>query len=119
MNIFLADEHFPTSSTYLLRNAGYEVTAIVEDSVGVADTEVMARAVLENRIILTFDRDYGELIYRRGLPAPAGVVHFRFLPLSPEEAGHRILALFGTATVPLAGYYTVIDQNQIRQRRLP
>jgi hypothetical protein len=33
MNIFLADEHFPTSSTYLLRNAGYDVTAIVEDGV--------------------------------------------------------------------------------------
>ncbi len=119
MNIFLADEHFPTSSTYLLRNAGYEVAAIVEDGVGIADTEVMARAVLENRIILTFDRDYGELIYRRRLPAPAGVVHFRFLPSTPEEAGHRLLALFGTDAVPLASHYTVIEQNQIRQRRLP
>ena len=119
MNIFLADEHFPTSSTYLLRNAGYEVTAIVEEGVGIADTEVMARAVLENRIILTFDRDYGELIYFRRLPAPDGVVHFRFLPSTPEEAGHRLLALFGTGTMPLAGHYTVIDQNQIRQRRLP
>ena len=119
MSVFLADEHFPVSSTYLLRNAGYEVSAIVEDSIGVDDTEVMALAVLENRIILTFDRDYGELIYRRRLPAPAGIVHFRFLPSAPEEAGHRLLALFGDDTVPLEGNYTVIDQNQIRQRRLP
>lgn len=119
MSIFLADEHFPTSSTHLLRNAGYEVTAIVEESIAIADVEVMARAVLENRIILTFDRDYGELIYLRRLPAPAGVVHFRFLPSTPEEAGHRLLALFGTGTVLLAGHYTVIDQNQIRQRKLP
>jgi hypothetical protein len=79
----------------------------------------MARAVLENRIILTFDRDYGELIYSRMLPAPAGVVHFRFLPSTPEEAGHRLLDLFGADEITLEAFYTVIDQNQIRQRRLP
>ena len=119
MSIFLADEHFPISSTYLLRNAGYEVSAIVEDSIGVDDTEVMAQAVLENRIILTFDRDYGELIFHRKLPAPFGVVHFRFFPSTPEEAGHRLLALFGADAVPLVGYYTVLARNQIRQRKMP
>ncbi len=37
--------------------------------------EVLARAVDEQRIILTFDRDYGELIYRFRLPPPKGVIY--------------------------------------------
>ncbi len=53
MSIFLANENFPVPSIYLLRNAGYEVAAIIEDSPGIEDTEVMARAVLEKSIILT------------------------------------------------------------------
>ena len=119
MSIFLANENFPVPSIYLLRNAGYEVAAIIEDSPGIEDTEVMARAVLEQSIILTFDRDYGELIYRRMLPAPWGIIHLRFEPLNPEEAGHRLLDLFGADEVTLEDYYTVVDQSQIRQRRLP
>ncbi len=119
MSIFLANENFPVPSIYLLRNAGHEVAAIIEDSSGIEDTEVMARAASEQRIILTFDRDYGELIYRRMLPAPLGIIHLRFEPLNPEEAGHRLLDLFGTGEVTLETYYTVLDDTQIRQRRLP
>ena len=52
-------------------------------------------------IILTFDRDYGELIYRRMLPAPLGIIHLRFEPINPEEAGHRLLDLFGADEITL------------------
>lgn len=117
MSTFLADEHFPISSTYLLRALGYEVAAIVEDSPGVKDIEVMARAAQEQRVILTFDRDYGELIYRLRLPTPAGVIHLRFIPATPEEAGQRLSFLLRATSVD--GYYTVVDGNQIRQRKLP
>ncbi len=116
MSIFLADEHFPISSTSLLRAIGYEIAAIVEDSPGIDDEEVMARAAQEQRVILTFDRDYGELIYRRHLPVPAGVIHLRFVPATPEEAGHRLSFLLRATSVE--GYYTVIDGNQVRQRKL-
>jgi len=65
MRRFLADENFPGSSIRLLRAASHDVAAIIEDSPGVEDAEVLARAVQEQRIALTFDRDYGELIYGR------------------------------------------------------
>jgi predicted nuclease of predicted toxin-antitoxin system len=69
----IADENFPLISIRLLRQAGYDISSVTEDSSGIEDTEVLARAVNEQRIILTFDRDYGELIYRFRLPAPKGV----------------------------------------------
>jgi hypothetical protein len=60
----LANENFPLVSVHLLRQAGYEIASITEDSPGIEDPEVLARAVDEQQIILTFDRDYGELVYR-------------------------------------------------------
>ena len=69
---FLANENFPLVSVSLLRNAGHDVAAVIEESPGAKDSEVLARAAQEERVVLTFDRDYGSLIYRLGLPAPVG-----------------------------------------------
>ena len=54
----------------LLRQAGYDVASMTEDLPGKEDPEVLTRATNEQRVILTFDRDYGEPIYRLRLPSP-------------------------------------------------
>ncbi len=87
----LANENFPLVSVQLLRQAGYEIASITEDSPGIEDPEVLARAVDEQRIILTFDRDYGELIYRFRLPPPKGVIYLRFRPHKLPLHLHHIL----------------------------
>ncbi len=56
---FLANENFPLPSVRLLRQAGYDVASITEDSPGMDDSEVLTRATDERLVILTFDRDYG------------------------------------------------------------
>jgi len=82
---FLANENFPLASVRRLRSAGHDVAAVIEDSPGDKDHEVLARAAREERIILTFDRDYGELIYRLRHPCPTGIILLRFAPSSPQE----------------------------------
>ena len=52
---FLANENFPLASVNLLREAGCEVAAVIQDSPGAKDSEVLKRAVTEQRIVLTFD----------------------------------------------------------------
>lgn len=47
----------------------------------------------ESRIILTFDRDYGEPIFRQRLGRPSGIVYFRYAPDSPYEPGEHLLRL--------------------------
>lgn len=119
MSRFLANENFPVPSINLLRATGYGVAAIIEDSPGIEDTEVLTRAVHEQRIILTFDRDYGELIFRQRLPAPVGIVYMRFTTTSPEEAARRLLIVLSNDLISLEGNFTILDENQVRQRPLP
>jgi predicted nuclease of predicted toxin-antitoxin system len=116
---FLANENVPLASVRRLREAGHEVVAIAEISFGANDISVLDRAAREDRILITFDRDYGELIYRRHLPSPRGVVYLRFVPETPEEAATVISALLEIPGIRLEGRYTVVDRQRIRQRPLP
>lgn len=61
---FLADENFPIASVRVLRSAGYDVFAVIEETPGIDDIAILAQAVVEERVILTFDSDYGDLIFR-------------------------------------------------------
>lgn len=63
----LANENFPLSSTKILSEAGFDVLSIGIDFQGITDQEVITIAQKEKRLILTFDRDYGELIFKSGL----------------------------------------------------
>jgi predicted nuclease of predicted toxin-antitoxin system len=115
----LANENFPLPSVRLLRQSNHDVTSVTEDSPGIEDTEVLARAADEHRVILTFDRDYGELIYRLRLRSPKGVIYLRLRPHTPEEPALLLLNLFQTKGLQFEERFTVVERDQIRQRLLP
>lgn len=115
---FLADENFPVPSIRRLRAAYHDVAAIIEDSPGVEDTVVLARAVSEGRYLLTLDHDYGELIFRSGFAPPPGLLYFRFIARAPREPAERLLQLLTTPGLTFEGQFTVIEREQIRQRPL-
>ena len=50
----------------------------------------------EERVVLTFDRDGGELIYRLRLRSPRGVIYLRFRPHTPQERASILLNLLQT-----------------------
>lgn len=114
----LANENIPLVSVMTLRETGHDVVSISERSPGIPDNDVMQIAHDENRIILTFDRDYGELIFRHQLPSPAGILYMRFLPASAREPADYLLRLIAGG-VNLSGTFTTGDRQQIRQRPLP
>ena len=69
----LADENFPGPALAALRKAGWDVLSVAEECPGVPDEEVAALCANQQRILLTFDKDFGELVFRRGLPAGSGL----------------------------------------------
>ena len=69
---FLANENFPLAGIFLLRTAGQDVVAVIQETPGERDSEALRHAATEAWVILTFDRDYGGLIRRCRLPVPPG-----------------------------------------------
>ncbi|MGH7953114.1 MAG: DUF5615 family PIN-like protein [Limisphaerales bacterium] len=80
---------------------------------------ILRRAHDEQRTLLTFDRDYGELIFKRRLAPPPAVLFLRFDPGTPLEPAEILLKLFQFSNLEWSGYFTVLTRDQIRQRRLP
>jgi len=108
---FLADENFPRPALEALRNAGWEIFSVAEECPGISDEEVAALCSESKRVLLTFDKDFGELVFRRG----SGVVLFRLIPETPEEAADVALAL--VKSLPdLNGTFCVITRDRIRVR---
>lgn len=105
----LANENLPAPSIRRLRTAGVSVASIREDSPGIDDISVLARAVDEQRWLLTFDMDYGELIFRRGFAPPPALVLYRLQRFGVEDAALRLLALFESAEARNGGYFIVLD----------
>jgi predicted nuclease of predicted toxin-antitoxin system len=116
---FLANENFPLASIRLLREGGYPVVSVVEKFPGINDRGVLEFAKKNSLVILTFDRDYGELIYRFKLVPPAGVVYFRFSPSTPEEPATILLNIMEKRVADFSGKFTVVEREGMRQRKLP
>jgi hypothetical protein len=113
----LADENFPRPAVAALRKAGWDVFSIMEECPGVSDDDVANLCEEQQRILLTFDKDFGELIFRRGLAVGSGVVLFRIAPGYPEEAAEVALALV-ESQLDLRGSFCVVTRDRIRVRPL-
>lgn len=113
----LLNENFPAPSIALLRSRSFDLLAIGEMASGRADTEVMALAVREQRWLVTFDRDYGELLFARKLAAPPAVILLRAPSYRPQEPAQWIIELSRDPEQRL-GRFTVFDGKTIRTRPL-
>jgi predicted nuclease of predicted toxin-antitoxin system len=111
----LADENFPQPAIEALRTAGWDVFSIREESPGISDEEVAALCSAEDRILVTFDKDFGELIFRRRLAVGAGVILFRLSPESPAEVAALAMALVDSGQ-DLRGHFCVVTRDRIRLR---
>jgi predicted nuclease of predicted toxin-antitoxin system len=113
----LANENFPYKSIHYLRSKGYDVYSIGIDNPSIKDSEVMNIAITDERTILTFDRDYGELIFRHNYKPNKGVIFLRLDKYEPGEPGLIIEDIIENKEIDLNQALTVIDKNGIRQRK--
>ncbi len=116
MQLLLADENFPLPSVKTLRLNGHDVYAITETDFSISDEQVIEKAIIEKRIILTFDKDFGELVFKKGYRPPAGIIFFRWKHYQPDQPGKFLLELFDKPNLTFNFKITVIDQENVRQR---
>ncbi len=78
----LANENFPGEAIAALRARGHDVAWVRTDAPGSSDVQVLERAQREHRIVVTFDKDFGELAFRSRLPSS-----IRMTPLPGGRSG--------------------------------
>jgi len=114
---FLANENFPAGVAAWLVGQGNDVVHAADTLAGEPDTVILQAALDQDRILLTFDHDFGELVFRhQHAPAP-GIVLFRLHQLPPDELIASLRSFFA-GQPSLRGYFTVVSPGQYRQTDL-
>ena len=109
-----ANENFPKAAVLLLRSLGYNITSIGEDNP--SDQAVMQIAEAEYRTILTFGRDYGELIYKHNYKPEPGIIYLRLESYTPEEPPDRVHELLRVLKIEASRRLTVYDgKNETKE----
>lgn len=116
--LLLADENVPGVVVAALRGAGIDVAWIREVAPGSADDAVLKRARDGGRLVLTFDKDFGELIYARGLNGSRGVILVRVTGLLPDALAALMVQAVGSRG-DWEGRFSVIEDGRVRMRPLP
>ena len=115
---FLANENFPHDAVDALRSDHHDVAWVRIDAPGSGDEDVLARARHESRIIVTFDKDFGELAFHSRLPASCGIILFRVTPRSPEFIVRLVTRAIGSRD-DWVGNFAVVEEHRVRMRPLP
>lgn len=110
---FIVDECTGSTVARWLRAQGHDILSVYDEARGIDDDEVLRRAVAEERIVVTNDKDFGEQIFRLGREH-CGVVLLR---LDDERATRKIAALerlLAEHADVLRGRFTVVTERSIR-----
>jgi predicted nuclease of predicted toxin-antitoxin system len=115
---WLADECLSASLVELLREAGHDALYVAEMAAGLSDVDAIALAAREDRLLLTEDKDFGELVVRFGHSVP-GLVLIRIDPAKSAVRETRLSAAIDQFSEQLFGRYLVIEEMRLRARLLP
>jgi predicted nuclease of predicted toxin-antitoxin system len=114
---FLADECCDAALVEALRVDGHDVLYTTESLRGVTDEKLLARAFTERRILLTEDKDFGELVYRLGRQTH-GIVLLRFDVAGRDLKIPRLRRLLRQEIERLPGAFVVLEADKVRIRSL-
>ncbi|GAB3640339.1 DUF5615 family PIN-like protein [Spirosoma arcticum] len=112
---FVADENFDFTVVKQLRENGFSVLAIAESFFSIADPQVLQIAVDRNAVLLTEDKDFGELVHRLRMPH-CGILLIRLLKISSQEKSKRVCEVIEKQGIELINSFSVLSNEQLRIR---
>jgi len=114
---FLIDENVEFSLVTYLREKGYDVLSIAERYPSLDDASILMMAVKEKRIVVTSDKDFGNLVFREKLPS-SGVILFRMDNQSSQRKVEVVNILLENYHNKLAGNFVTISDAKIKIRKI-
>jgi predicted nuclease of predicted toxin-antitoxin system len=118
MPTFLADENVPAEVVAAARGAGHDLAWIREIARGADDDAVLAMSVSQQRVLLTFDKDFGEMAFRRGKLATPGIILMRPRLRAPSYVAQFTLTVLAQL-LTWEGFFSVAQEGRLRQTPLP
>lgn len=112
---FVADEGIDLPIVVRLRELGYSVWYVAEISPSVDDAEVLVQAVEQQAVLLTFDKDFGEMVFRQHHNFP-GIVLLRLHGLTMGQKTAVVEDLLNQHGTELINSFTVVTPIKIRIR---
>ena len=114
---FFADEGLDAPLVELLRKENYKVIYAAEEMKGSSDIDILERADKEKAILITKDKDFGELVIRHKMHSQ-GVILIRVDRLNIQANCLWVLQLINKHNTELEYCFTVIEEDKIRIRHL-
>jgi hypothetical protein len=111
--IYLANENVPAEAIEAVRVAGFDVDWVHERAPGADDDTVLAMALAESRVLVTFDKDFGHLAFRKGKRATCGIILCRPHLRSPAYLAEFLVAIL-SEPIDWAGHFAVAREGRIR-----
>jgi predicted nuclease of predicted toxin-antitoxin system len=112
---FIVDESTGLAVAEYLRKVGYDALAVFEEMPEAFDEDILARAVTDGRIVVTNDKNFGELVFRSG-HAHHGVILFRLQDASAARRVEAMAAVLAEYSDRLPGHFTVVTEQNVRIR---
>jgi predicted nuclease of predicted toxin-antitoxin system len=113
----IADESVNKNLIVALRKAGLSVFSIAEESAGISDEKIVIQSLIPPRIIISEDKDFGELVYHHKVTI-IGVILLRYRPYEFDVIKERLLTFIEEHIRNLHGKFVVITFNKTRIRTL-
>ena len=113
---FIADEGIDAPIVELLRAREHNVLYIKEEFPGLPDEEVLKIGNNRKEILITQDKDFGELVYRLK-QLHSGVILIRLSGLKPKEKALMVASVIEVHGSELHGSFTVINKTHIKIRK--
>jgi predicted nuclease of predicted toxin-antitoxin system len=117
MNVF-ADESIDRPIVDRMRQIGHNVIYVAELAPSISDDDVLAQANSQGALLLTADKDFGELVFRQSR-AHGGVVLVRLAGISATLKAEIVAETFRDRALEMQGAFTVISAGIVRIRRYP
>ena len=114
----VADENVDKQIVEHLRKKGNEVYYICEQTRGIRDEDVLVESLSTEAILITADKDFGELVFRQQLPH-SGILLIRLMGLDPNAKSELVAGVFEEHGEELRGQFSVLSNRALRVRRQP
>jgi predicted nuclease of predicted toxin-antitoxin system len=114
MNL-LADESVEALIVDRLREEGHQILYVAEMDPGISDEIILSQANQNNSLLITADKDFGELVFRRRL-INSGVMLLRLAGLSEQSKASIVAAVFSEYSTEIPEAFTVVSPGMVRVR---